>query len=234
MIHFHHVSIIIISDQGTLFRSKFWVTLSRLLCTDHWLFITFHSQTDYQTEWQNQTLKHCLYCYVKYLQNDWVQQLSLAEHVYNSVIHSVTKVFSFFICMNCKSVLFQLYSLQLKKISLTAAEITKEICHLQKQLITQISKAQDQQIKYYDLSHIQQIFTEGDKVWLKEVHLCTDRFNKKLNHHHLESFSIHKMINDQVYCFNLSNTMKIYFIFHVSLLESYHINELLRKVLLGI
>ena len=56
----YHVSMIIISDQGTLFRSEFWNTLSRLLGTDHWLFTVFHPQTDSQTEHQNQTLEHYL------------------------------------------------------------------------------------------------------------------------------------------------------------------------------
>ena len=230
VIRFHHVSMIIISDWGTLFRSEFWMTLLRLLGTDHWLFTAFHSQTDGQTEWQNQTLKHYLHCYVNYLQDDWVQQLPLAEHVYNSVIHSVTRVSLFFTCMSCESVPFQLHPLQLRKISLAAAEMTKEICRLQKQLVTQISEAQDQQVKYYDLGHTWQIFTEGDKVWLKEVHLHTDRPSKKLDHHHLGPFSIHKKINDQVYRLDLSDTMKIHPVFHVSLLKLYHVNELSGRV----
>ena len=56
----HHVSMMIISDWGTLFRSEFWNTLSRLLSTDHQLFTAFHPQTDGQTEHQNQTLEHYL------------------------------------------------------------------------------------------------------------------------------------------------------------------------------
>ena len=196
VIHLHHVSMMIISDWGTLFRDEFWGTLTRLLSTDHWLFTAFHSQTDDQMKQQNQTLKHYLWCYVNYLQDDWVQQLLLAEHVYNSTVHSVIKISSFFICTGQKSVPFQLHSLQLKKINLTAAEMMKEIHRLQEQLVIHISEAQDQQMKYYNLGHVWQTFVKGKKVWLKGVHLCTDRLSKKLNHHCLSPFSVVKRIND--------------------------------------
>ena len=91
---------------------------------------------------------------MNYLQDDWVQQLPLAEHVYNSTVHSVTKVSPFFACTGRESVPFQLHSLQLRKINLAAAEMTKEICRLQEQLVIRISEAQDQQVKYYDLGHV--------------------------------------------------------------------------------
>ena len=230
VIHLHHISMMIISDWGTLFQSEFWRTLTRLLGTDHWLFTAFHSQTDGQTEWQNQTLKHYLWCYVNYLQDDWVQQLPLAEHVYNSTVYSVTKVSPFFTCIGWESVPFQLHLLQLKKINLAAAEMIKKIHRLQEQLVIQISEAQDQQMKYYDVEHAWQTFEERDKVWLKGVHLCTDRLSKKLDHHHLGPFSVLKKISDQAYQLSLPDIMKVHPVFHVSLLESYHVNELSDRV----
>ena len=226
----HQVPEVIVSDWGTLFRSEFWGTLSWLLSTDHQLSTAFHPQTDEQTEHQNQTLEHYLWCFVNYLQDDWVQQLPLTEYVYNSVTYSMIKVTPFFACTGRDSVPFQLHSLQLKKINLAAAEMTKEICHLQEQLVTWISEAQDQQAKYYDKRHLWRTFTEGKQVWLSGVHLCTDRSSKKLNHRHLGPFSICKKISDQTYQLNLSDTMKIHSVFHVSLLELYWVNELPDKV----
>ena len=70
VIWLHHVPEMIISDHSTLFCSEFWVTLLRLLRTDHRLFTAFHPQTDRQMKHQNQTLKHYLQCYMNYLQND--------------------------------------------------------------------------------------------------------------------------------------------------------------------
>ena len=226
----HHVPEVIISDQGTLFRSEFWSTLFRLLSTDHHLFTAFHPQTDEQTEHQNQTLKHYLQCFVNYLQDDWVQQLPLTEHVYNSATHSVTKVTPFFTCTGRDSVSFQLHPLQMKKINLAAAEMIKEICSLQEQLIIWISEAQDQQVKYYDKGHRWQTFAEGDWVWLSEINLQTDWSSKKLNHRHLGLFTVRKKISDQAYWLDLLNIMKVHPVFHVSLLKSYQVNELLSRV----
>ena len=62
------------------------------------------------------------------------------------------------------------------------------------------------------------------------MHLCTDRLSKKLNHHHLSSFSVVKRINDQAYQLSLPDIMKVHSVFHISLLKSYHVNELLSKV----
>ena len=230
VVRLHHVSMIIISDWGTLFRSEFWNTLSRLLDTDYQLFTAFHPQTDSQTEHQNQTLEHYLQCFINYLQNDWVWHLLLAEHTYNSIIHSVMKVSSFFICTGWDSIPFQLHSVQLRKTSLAAAEMTKEICYLQEQLVSQISEAQDQQTKYYNKRHVQQTFTEKNQVWLREVHLCTDWLSKKLDHHRLSLFTIHQKISDQVYWLSLLKIMKVHSVFHVSLLKSYQVNELSGRV----
>ena len=89
-------------------------------------------------------------------------------------------------------------------------------------------------MKYYDLEHVWQTFAEENKVWLKGVHLCTDWLSKKLNHHHLEPFSVHKKVNDQAYQLGLLSIMKVHSVFHISLLESYHVNELLSKVQLSL
>ena len=62
------------------------------------------------------------------------------------------------------------------------------------------------------------------------MHLRTDRPSKKLDHRRLGPFSIRKKINDQAYRLDLPDTMKIHPVFHVSLLEPYHANELPGRV----
>ena len=230
VIWLHHVPEVIISDHDTLFQSDFWVTLLRLLETDHKLFTAFHPQTDGQTEHQNQTLEHYLRCFVNYLQDDWVTHLSLTEHTYNVTQHSITKVSSFFTCTDWDPVPFQLHPLWLHKTNLTATEMAKKICHLQEQLVSWISEAQDWQAKYYDKEHKWQTFKKEAKVWLKGNHLRTDRLSKKLNHRHLSPFIIRKKIEEQAYHLDLPNIMKVHSVFHVSLLKLYLVNEILNQV----
>ncbi len=50
----------IIIDKDSLFINAFWSKICYHVKMKWWLSIIFHSQTDDQTEWQNQTLKHYL------------------------------------------------------------------------------------------------------------------------------------------------------------------------------
>jgi len=56
------------------------------------LFMSFHPQTDGQTEQMNQELKQYLYFFIDHRQKDWPEWLALAEFVINNKVHSVTKV----------------------------------------------------------------------------------------------------------------------------------------------
>lgn len=81
---------VMITDQSSLFTSKFWSTTCYILGIKHKLLTAFHPQTDGQTECQNQTLEHYLHCFINYHQDDWVRWLPMAQYVYNSSVHSST------------------------------------------------------------------------------------------------------------------------------------------------
>lgn len=68
----HDLSKKIISNRDKLFTSKFWTWLMQQLRIKHKLFTAFHSQTNDQTEWMNQTLKQYLLHYFNYKQNNWI------------------------------------------------------------------------------------------------------------------------------------------------------------------
>ena len=106
----------------------------------------------------------------------------------------------------------------------------KEICHLQEQLASCISEAQDWQTNYYNKGHKQQTFEKRAKVWLKGIHLRTDRLSKKLNHCCLSPFVIQKRIEEQAYHLDLPDIMKVHSVFHVSLLKLYQANEISNHV----
>ena len=67
----------IVTDRGSLFTSQFWSFLYWTMKVKHQLSTTFHPQTDDQTERQNQTVKHYLRCYGTWLQDNWIQNLTL-------------------------------------------------------------------------------------------------------------------------------------------------------------
>ena len=66
----YEISMNIVSDQDSVFMSKFWSSLCFYMKIKHKLSTAFHSQTDEQSEMQNQILKHYLRCYINYQQNN--------------------------------------------------------------------------------------------------------------------------------------------------------------------
>jgi hypothetical protein len=63
------------------------------------------------------------------------------------------------------------------------------------------------------------IFQLGDKVWLSTRNLKTRRLSKKLNWKNIGPFEIIELIGTRVYRLAFPETMKIYDVFHVNLLE---------------
>jgi hypothetical protein len=61
----------------------------------------------------------------------------------------------------------------------------------------------------------------GDKIWLLHCNLKTNRPCNKLDFRHLGPFSVVKKINDVAFHLGLPPSMKIYPLFHISLLEPY-------------
>ena len=85
----------LINDHTSLFISKFWSMLYYYLKVKCRLSITFYSQTDEQTEYQNQMLEYYLHCYCSFEQDNWVSHLSITEFIYNNIKHSSTDILFF-------------------------------------------------------------------------------------------------------------------------------------------
>ena len=59
------------------------------------LFIIYYLKTDEQIERVNAVIKHYLWAFVNYMQNDWVKWLSGAEFSANNAFFSITLAFPF-------------------------------------------------------------------------------------------------------------------------------------------
>ena len=64
------------------------------------LSTVFHSQTDKQTEYQNQILKHYIRCYYSDKQDNWADLLSLAEFAYQNRIQTLIEYSLFYVMHN--------------------------------------------------------------------------------------------------------------------------------------
>ena len=78
----------IILDRGPQFNSQFWKTILSQFNIKCNLSSAFHPQLDGQTECTNQTLEQYLWIYATPDQQNWVNNLALAELAYNSTYHN--------------------------------------------------------------------------------------------------------------------------------------------------
>lgn len=82
----HGLPQVIISDRDRIFTSTLWTTLFRLAGSQ--LKMSYHLQTDGQTERVNQCLETFLRCFVHACPSKCSRWLALAEYWYNTSFHS--------------------------------------------------------------------------------------------------------------------------------------------------
>ncbi len=104
----YEISNDIIIDKDSLFISAFWLEICYHAKMKWWLSIVFHLQTDDQTEWQNQTLKHYLWIYCFKKQDDWAMLLLIVEFMYHQMKHSSLSYSLFKVMYDYKSI-FNIY-----------------------------------------------------------------------------------------------------------------------------
>jgi hypothetical protein len=77
-----------ISDRDKIFTSAVWQELFKMSGTELRMNISYHPQTDGQTERVNQCLEAYLRCFVHACPTKWKQWLSLIEFWYNTSYHT--------------------------------------------------------------------------------------------------------------------------------------------------
>ena len=87
------------SDRGSLFTSKFWLSLCPFLGIKQRLFTAFDPWTDGQTKEQNSTIEVYLWTFVNIKWNNWAKLLPMAEFMYNNAKNASTSHIPF--KLNC-------------------------------------------------------------------------------------------------------------------------------------
>jgi len=85
----------VVSDRGPQFAAELTKKLNRMLGIKTKLSITFHPQTDVQTERMNQEVEQYLRFFIEHRQKDWLEWLAMAEFVINNKVHMATKILPF-------------------------------------------------------------------------------------------------------------------------------------------
>jgi hypothetical protein len=98
------------------------------------------------------------------------------------------------------------------------------------QFISNLEEAQKKYKENVDKHHKDQPnFKVKDQVWFQWQNIKITQLSKKLDYQKLGLFTIVKQINIVAFQLKLPNSMKIHSMFHVSLLEPYHVTTILGK-----
>ena len=179
----HGLPLGVVSDRDTVFTSKLWTEVMRLLAVSQDMSTAYHPETDGQTERVNQVLEQYLRTFCAWDQKDWLELLPYAEFCYNNRVHSATKVTPFYANLGYNPI--DNYPAEVVESNVpTAEEYVENLAKLRKDMRETLILARERMAKYYNrnVSEKEPTFKVGDKVMVNAKDIKTKRKSKKLDH----------------------------------------------------
>ncbi|KAF8749931.1 hypothetical protein RHS01_09606 [Rhizoctonia solani] len=174
-----------VSDRGPTFNAK---------------FISYHPQTDGQTEQIQREAEIFIQMFGNHRQSDWVSLLPLAEFALNNLKQSSTD-----------------------ESTPNADEHAEFLEKGYDEVKAALSLAQERMKYFYNQRHREEEGIQvGDKVWLSHQNISTDRPSIKLSHKKLGPYLVVEKIGSHAYKLQLPHTMRIHPVFHINLLTKFH------------
>jgi hypothetical protein len=220
----------IVSDRGTQFVSKFTRRLLELLDVKGNRSTAYHPESDGQTERVNQTLEQYLRIYCDFQQDDWYQLLPLAEFVYNNAKSASTGMSPFFANYGFHPRAAPKVRTEPASYEHPAAEtLADHLRNVHAELRVELEKAQQAYKRKFDRkAKPVPSFKVGDLVWLNRKNIETTRPSAKLDFKRFGPFKITKVVGEARLAFELElpPQWRIHNVFHATLLDPYHANEI--------
>jgi transposase InsO family protein len=95
IVRLHGIPQKIVSDRGTQFTTKFWMSLQQAMGTKLDFSTAYHPQSDGQIEMVNKVLEDLLRACVLMFDRNWESSLLYAEFSYNNSYHASIKMSPF-------------------------------------------------------------------------------------------------------------------------------------------
>ncbi len=190
----------------------------------------YHFEIDDQIERINAVMKHYLWIFVNYMQNDWAKWLSEVKFIVNNASLLIILASFFLINLSQNShlnfkfseSLLENLTFQARNKLINVKEFIKKMKKLTEHLCDEMLIAQIIYKFNVNLSCCScfKYFVE-DEVWLNACNLSITHFIVKLNNHNVDFFKIKHIFKNNflIIELNLSAFMKIHSIFHVTFLN---------------
>jgi len=191
----------------------------------------YHPETDGQTERVNQVLEHYLRTYCTWDQDNWVELLPFAEFCHNNTVHSATKLTPFFAAyqQHPQNNFKHPEEAEPESNNPEAVKMVETLEAMRSTMRENMVAAQCRIVKYFNLKVVEKEPTckVGDWVMVNAKNIKTRRPTKKLHYKLRGKFRIKRLIGMNAYKLELPlSTGKIHSVFHISLLEPYHLNDI--------
>ncbi len=218
----HGMPQVVISDRGTVFVSKFMKDLYDLLQIKANVSTAYHPQTDGQTERVNQEVEKYLRIFIKHLQNDWAEWLSLAAFAHNNHTHSATGKSPFEINYGYNAEILPGAKPRAPFRTPASTTFVSQMQKIHAEAKQALEKAADQMKAQYNKKKRPAVkYQVGDKVWLDTTNLNLPRPKKKLADKRTGPFPIITKVGASVYKLKLPTNWHIHPVFNKSLLTPY-------------
>jgi hypothetical protein len=185
----------------------------------------FHPQTDGQTERLNQTIEAYLQAFVSYEQDDWVSLLPMAELAYNNSTTNATDMSPFYANYGFHPTATNPAAVVPLNPASFAYGHWMHTIHGEARKV--LEKTKEQMRRYADPYRKEPpIYQVGDLVMLNGKNIQTRRPSRKLDHKNHGPFQIERIISPVAVKLTLPRKWRIHDVFHVSLVEPYHVGNL--------
>ena len=218
VVQHHGLSNLMVTNRGSLFTSKFWLSLCYFLDIKQRLSTVFHPQTNGQTKRQNSTMEVYLRAFVNFEQNNRARLLLMAEFAYNNAKNASTSYTPFELNCGYHPCVSYEEDINPRFKSKLADDLARELRELMAVCWKNLQHAQNLQKRAHNKGTKPRSYALGDKVWLNNKYIKT-KHNWKLEAKFFGPFRILHPVGKQAYKLKLPKKWKIHDIFHMSLLE---------------
>ncbi|XP_053571958.1 maestro heat-like repeat-containing protein family member 1 [Bombina bombina] len=220
VVSLHGLPSIIVSDRGSQFTSRFWRQLCAVLKINHRYSTAYHPQTNGQTERVNQWIEQYIRCYCSHQQDEWENNIPMAEFAYNNSLNGSTKCSPFYANYGYHPT-FHLFP-HLNTASPHVDDTANSLSDIFKFLKANIHLAQQNQKRYYDSKRSKPpLYRSGDMVWLSTKHLKLKTPSRKFSQMYIGPYKITNVINENAVTLALPPEIPVHPTFHVTLIKPY-------------
>ena len=165
----------IVTDRGSFFTSKFWLSLYYFLGIKQRLSTAVYPQTDSQTERQNSIMEAYLQTFVNFEQNDWAKLRLMVKIAYNNTKNVSTGHMPFELNYGYHPWMLCKKNVNPCSQSKSADKLSTKLRELMIVCQKNLHHAQELQKCTHDKGVKPWSYASGEKVWLNSKYIKTKR-----------------------------------------------------------